>query len=57
MHIFTSDVLQFSEKLQMEVREYHKLKQKSASIEENCESPKRRSSSLLTGVLGGTVGD
>lgn len=56
MHTFTFGVSQFSEKLQTEVREYHKLKQRSASIEENCESPKRRSS-LLTGILGGTVGD
>jgi hypothetical protein len=59
-NVFIFDFLHFSEKLQMEVREYHKLQsesklKKSTSIEENYESPKKRS--LLTGILSGTVGD
>ena len=51
-----------SERLQLEVREcHHKIqsetkRKESTSIEENHDSPKKRSS-LLTGILSGTVGD
>ena len=57
-----SQLMHSSERLQFEVREcHHKIqseskRKQSTSIEENHDSPKKRSS-LLTGILSGTVGD
>ena len=50
-----------SERLQRELREYHKFQseskqKKSISTEGNYESSKENSS-VLTGILGGTAGD